>query len=172
MSPATISIFFWSVAESSHPREPKELYRTSALTSCPSLTRCSTRCEPMNPSAPVIRIFLFLRSMLRPTCLALQLLELALERLVLLELSLQEARGHLRFLLDAARREVIQIRPLVGVVAEVVRLDQALLDQCLDAEIYSAETDTELICDSPLARMRVGLEQFEDAVAGLVGQHV
>ena len=41
------------LSESSQPQVPSELYCAIARTRCPRVTRCSTRCEPMNPSAPV-----------------------------------------------------------------------------------------------------------------------
>jgi hypothetical protein len=99
------------------------------------------------------------------------LLQLVLERLVLVKLDAQKAHRHSRFLLHAPRGQQVQVCTLVRVVAEVVRLDQPPLDQRLQAIIDASQADAELVGDAPLARLWVGLEHLEDAVASLVVEH-
>src|SRR5262245_57693060 len=55
MSPVTISSRSRQLTSSSQPQLLNELYCARARTCAPFPTSISTRCEPMNPSAPVTR---------------------------------------------------------------------------------------------------------------------
>ena len=52
-SQISISLFVFGVSLSSQPQLPEELYRQKALTLKPDSRSSSTKCEPINPSAPV-----------------------------------------------------------------------------------------------------------------------
>jgi hypothetical protein len=58
-----------------------------------------------------------------------------LQRLVFVELSVQEAGRDDRLFFDAPGREEVEIYVLVGVTAELVDLDERFLDQCLETVI-------------------------------------
>jgi hypothetical protein len=103
--------------------------------------------------------------------LVLQLLDLALQRFVFVQLAAQESRRDHGFFLDALGRQEIEIGALVVAVAEIVDLDEALLDQRLQAEVDAPKAKAQLVGDPPLAGVRVGLQQLQDPVASLVGQH-
>ena len=103
--------------------------------------------------------------------LALQFLQLAFQRLILIELSFQESARHNCFFLHAFGCQEIEVRPLVGTVTKIVGFNETFLNQCLKAEVHATETDTQFISDLPLARMRVCLEQLEDAIASFVSEH-
>src|ERR1700685_2863356 len=81
------------------------------------------------------------------------------QRLVLLQLVLQELRGEPRLRLDAARRQQIHVRALVPAVLEVRGLDPAPLDQRPQAVVHLAETDTELARHLALTQRRIGLQE-------------
>src|SRR5438445_9621051 len=58
MSPQTTSTLSRQRASSSQPQVLNELYCASARTCAPLSTSISTRCEPIDPSAPVTTTFL------------------------------------------------------------------------------------------------------------------
>src|ERR1041385_5708410 len=87
--------------------------------------------------------------------LAAQALDLLGERLVLVHLAAQPADRDARLLLEAGRREVVHVGGLVLAVAEVARLEQALLHQGADAEVDLAQADPQRIGQLTLAQCRV-----------------
>lgn len=73
------------------------------------------------------------------TRLGLQRLNLCLERLILLQLALEEAAGHGHLLGNACRREDVHVFELVFAVMKVIELDEAFVDERIEAVVKTPE---------------------------------
>src|SRR5665647_3852311 len=82
---------------------------------------------------------LFLRRFSAP------LLDFDLQRFELLQFVLEKAQSDAGLFLDAAGSEEIHVSQLVFVIAEIGGLEQAFLDQGLQAEIDLAQADPKLL---------------------------
>ena len=99
-----------------------------------------------------------------------QFRDLLADRFVLSDFPLQEADGDARPFPDAMGRQNVNVGALVAAVEEGVGLEDALIDQRLEAEIDLAKADAELARDLALADRGVVLDQAQDAVARFVGE--
>ena len=79
--------------------------------------------------------------------------------------------GDDRLFFDAAGRQQVQVRALVGAVAEVVDLDQPRFDEGPQAVIDAAKAYSQFPGDPALTGVRLRVEELENAIAVLVAQH-
>lgn len=87
--------------------------------------------------------------------------DLVLQRLVFPDLDLQEAGGQFGLGRDAGRGQQIRVRQLVLAVAEVLHLDQALVQQGANAVVGFAQAYAQGLRQVALAKPRIGFQQAQ-----------
>ena len=100
--------------------------------------------------------------------LKLKLGDLALEPLILVDLTPQETDRDTRFFVDALRSEDIKIRPFVSIVRKVSCLYQPTVYKRAQAIVGLAEADPEFPRELTLGNRRIRLEKFQELVVKIV----
>ena len=103
--------------------------------------------------------------------LAPQLFNFFFEGLIFRDLACKEMRRRPGFFGDTAVGQKVNVGLLVLAVPEVVGLDQAFVDQRLQAVVNLAEADAERAPEAALAHLWIGFEQPQNFVAILVRKH-
>ncbi len=102
---------------------------------------------------------------------AAQLVDFFFARLVFRNLALDEAHRDPGFFFQPRRREQVRVLALVGVIAEVLRLDEALFHQRFQAIICFAQTYAHGLRQTPLAHLRPVIQQLEEFEALGIGEY-
>ncbi len=100
-------------------------------------------------------------------CLRLKHINFSSKCFVLLQLALEEAPRQHGFVRKTLRGEHVDVAKLVFALAEVLNLDQALVDERLETVIQPTGTDTQFFSNLALGHVGVVLQHAQDSEVGV-----